>query len=560
MTRQWLTDAINNSYLPVIRKLKDTPQGHKETSNLLQHMRNDWGQHHGLSTLKQQQGCMDQVRRAIKDALGEDHWSLGIIKFSREEYIELNNQKQKRVAQRNEAVQQINNPDEIVATAVRLLDSPEWADVAAGLAVLTGRRVSELLSTAQFEVKTRWSVVFTGAVKRGNEQGLQFEIPTLTTAERVCKALAKIRRELPQAREMNASAINRTYELAVVRSCQKHFDGLVPTREGRDSLYTHLFRAVYATIATFWYCPPSVNETEFKAAIQGHYQILDEQNPELRRSLTASRHYADYEISDRVVAQHNGKRKGIKLGQGGIEAIEMFKDAMVNAGKALSRGKKKTPSSVRMWREDKARLETIFDRMGLDGNGKQEDRMRSLLEWVEALWTAAENGEQELEGVAKSAVVPERVMPPEPEPTTDPLREDLKELISILKGLAPALVPVAPTSTQRATPAAIPDVQPISVKKERKNSTKPETIKRVNQAIDAIINYNNAPERLHDQKWAITINALKSWVSSAPTIMEVLDERKSEIDHHHHRHQIDPSKHNYRHRGKRKIEDVIIID
>jgi hypothetical protein len=84
-----------------------------------------------------------------------------------------------------------------------------------------------------------------------------------------------------------------------------------------------LFRAVYASIASFWYCPPSVNETEFRAAIQGHFQILDEHNPELRRSLSASRHYA----GDRIVELHKGKRKGIKLGHGDIVPIEMFQNA-----------------------------------------------------------------------------------------------------------------------------------------------------------------------------------------------------------------------------------------
>jgi hypothetical protein len=108
-------------------------------------------------------------------------------------------------------------PDAIVAMAVRLLDLPEWAEVVAGLAVLTGRWVSELLATAQFEPKSLWSVIFRGALKRGNEQGLQFEIPTLTTAQRVCRALDMIRRELPQAKVMSVDKINQSYELAVVR-------------------------------------------------------------------------------------------------------------------------------------------------------------------------------------------------------------------------------------------------------------------------------------------------------------------------------------------------------
>jgi hypothetical protein len=65
----------------------------------------------------------------------------------------------------------------------------------------------------------------------------------------------------------------------------------------------------------------------------------------------------------------------------------------------------------------------------------------------------------------------------------------------------------------------------------------------VNQAIDAVMTYNNASDRTHDERWAITINALKSWVSSAPNIIELLETRREEVDQHHQKHQIEPEKH-----------------
>jgi hypothetical protein len=287
--RAWLSDLIDNDYLPAIALLSDSPQGRAKAQQLAARMRQEWSDR-GAQALNQQQSLMDQTRRAIKDQLGEDHFSLDYIKFSTEEYTQLNDEKQRSVSERNEDLKQLHNPDGIVATAVRLLESPEWAEVAAALAVLTGRRSSELLSTAKFEPKTRWSVVFTGALKRGGEpQTLSFEIPTLTTSEKVCKALAKIRRELPETQELPAKEVNARFGSAVAAACDRHFADLVPPRAG-GNLYTHLFRAVYATIATFWYCPPRVDPVEFRAAIQGHYAVLDEHNPELRRSLAASRH------------------------------------------------------------------------------------------------------------------------------------------------------------------------------------------------------------------------------------------------------------------------------
>jgi hypothetical protein len=98
---------------------------------------------------------------------------------------------------------------------------------------------------------------------------------------------------------------------------------LVPNRDGRDNLFTHLFRSVYAAIATFWYAPPTVDASEYKAAIQGHYAFLDAAEGALKRSLAASRHYNDYKIGDR--AGNIDGRQGIKLDYGGIEVIEVFK-------------------------------------------------------------------------------------------------------------------------------------------------------------------------------------------------------------------------------------------
>ena len=72
-----------------------------------------------------------------------------------------------------------------------------------------------------------------------------------------------------------------------------------PARERKDdALYLHLFRAVYATIAVHWFCPPRVNRMVFKAEIQGHRRVLEAPTRAMRRSYTAARHYDDYQIAD----------------------------------------------------------------------------------------------------------------------------------------------------------------------------------------------------------------------------------------------------------------------
>jgi Telomere resolvase len=389
--RSWLTELINTSYLPEIARLQDTPQGRSKVDQLARSLRRDW-EERGFTTLARQQGLMDQTRRILKDYLGEEHFCLDLIRFTTAEYTQINQLKQERVQERNEAVQFLDNPDAIVSQAVHMLESPEWAMVAAGLSLLTGRRSSELLSTARFELVSKWSIKFTGALKRRQEiQTLQFEIPTLTTAERVCIALAKIRQALPESAQLSTAMVNSRYGQAVIRACNQGFAELIPRREGRDSLYTHLFRSIYATIATFWYCPPRVNATEFKAAIQGHYGILEAENSELRRSLAASRHYSDFEISDRVIALYNGQRQGVKLGFGGVVPISIFQQAweagnLAETGEAeddiAPGGERKQATTLRVWQQDKPRLLSLLSRIGVT-EGRQQDRLAELLGWVE---------------------------------------------------------------------------------------------------------------------------------------------------------------------------------
>jgi hypothetical protein len=163
----------------------------------------------------------------------------------------------------------------------------------------------------------------------------------------------------------------------------------------------------------------------------------------------------------------------------------------------------------------------------------------------------------------------------EPLPSTDPIQSHpiqaqpvdthttLEQKFDRLVDVLESFVQVQLQKQQPATPAT-------GSRKEERSSDRPasptatrtsssQNTDRLNLVIDAIFSYNNQPERLHDEKWAITINALKAFVKSQPKVMQVLESRKEEIEQHHLHHQINPSTHNYRHRGKRRIEEIIIV-
>ena len=280
----------------------------------------------GLGSPSQQKDYLSDVRNAIK-VLDPNHPALLVVDFDKQTWTEINNRNSDRIAERTTKF--IDNPDAIVQRATVLLGSYTWSEIAAGLAVVTGRRCTEIIKTAKFEYKSKYSVRFTGSLKR-KEEPLEciFEIPTLCEAELVIKAITSLKEKLGgEVNNLSKRQVSRRYGTSVAKMCDRYFDELVPPRDDKDNLYTHLFRAVYATIAAYWYCPPTIPEMEFRAAIQGHYQILDEKNPKLRRSLAAVRNYFDYKIAD---GQGNiDGRLGIKLGLADVEVIEQFKHSYI---------------------------------------------------------------------------------------------------------------------------------------------------------------------------------------------------------------------------------------
>jgi Telomere resolvase len=318
--KKWLTSLLN-LYLPMVEHLANDQAGTEAAAAAALWMKQQWVAR-GLDRIEQQRNPMTETRNFLKEKLGEGHVSLISMNFTTEQWRQINNVSSDRVETRNENQKLITNAQAIVDRAVELIESHDWAEIAAGLAVLVGRRVTEVLSTMQLEFVTEYSVQFTGALKRrGEPVELSFEIPTLCPAELVLRALTKLR-GFVDTTGMNPGEVNAHYGAAVIRAGDKHFHDLIPLREGRDSLYTHLYRTIYAVIATHWYCPPGVTAMTFKAQVQGHFQVLEAPTDEIRRSYAASRHYDDYAIGTEQ-GELDG-RHGIKLGLPGVRILGAF--------------------------------------------------------------------------------------------------------------------------------------------------------------------------------------------------------------------------------------------
>ena len=389
--RRWLKTLYDNQYFPAVAPLGDTPQDQQISQQWADWMKQQWHDH-GLTELKQQRNLMTEVRQALKQQLGEDHRALEAMNFTRDEWIQINVSINDTVAARNEQQGLIEQPDAIVDRAKMLLDSQEWAEVAAGLAVVTGRRCTELLQTAEFTYESPYSVWFTGALKRRKEaMELRFEIPTLAPAKQVIAALRQLRKTM-DTKGLDLETINRKFSPPVAKACDRYFTALVPQRAGRGNLYTHLFRTIYARIATHWYAPPAIADIEYMAAIQGHFLVQNEQDPKLRRSLASTRHYNDYKIGD---GQGNiDGRQGVRLRDPGVTVLKIFEAAapqfepepsMELDEPMIRPSKRKSPqrdiSTLRLYQDERDRWMEVLDHF--EPRGTQQEKMSVVLKWLE---------------------------------------------------------------------------------------------------------------------------------------------------------------------------------
>ena len=265
----WLVDYLN-ARLPELEGLRDTPKGLEKARSwfkaLLKYFRR-----RQLKTPRQQKNHVVDVRNAIRSRFGEDHPALKVVGFDEDTWTQINKPIHDRVEDRNQNTRFLKDPDAIVQRAETLLSSKTstWADLAVGLGVATGRRISELLGyRTKLEQKTNYSVLFTGQLKSRGDL-FTFEIPTLCSTQKVLEAWKSLRFMLG-SEQLDPQIINLRYGRQCKEAANKHFADLVPPRHGDDDLYMHLFRAIYATIAVFYFCPPRVNDTLFKAEIQGH--------------------------------------------------------------------------------------------------------------------------------------------------------------------------------------------------------------------------------------------------------------------------------------------------
>jgi hypothetical protein len=112
----------------------------------------------------------------------------------------------------------------------------------------------------------------------------------------------------------------------MVRQAAYHcFGDLVPLRpDGTQDLYRSLTRGVYLGLSTAYYCPAQVDELLYMATVKGYRRVLEAPSEEERLTLAIAASFLEYVLLD---AQGTcDRRKGIRLGESGIEVLEVFQE------------------------------------------------------------------------------------------------------------------------------------------------------------------------------------------------------------------------------------------
>lgn len=234
---------------------------------------------------------VSRTRGAVKAALGEDHPSADYFKLTKEEYEGMRTEYAETVTERQLNPTRIKNWQAFIDRSVDLINSDKYVDVAIGLALLTGRRIFELVGQSYTDLspaplngdpaaKSRYHVLFKGQAKtkesEGNRSESAYKIPVLADAKVVISAFRRLREDLaPHLVGKTSQELNAAISKYLGKRFSEKYSDLWP--EGYKASLRDL-RALYAEISSRVFNKTGTNEevqkpNRFYASILGHSHL-----------------------------------------------------------------------------------------------------------------------------------------------------------------------------------------------------------------------------------------------------------------------------------------------
>jgi integrase len=133
---------------------------------------------------------------------------------------------------------------DVIKKAIELLDSKNYSNLALGLMLLTGRRMSEILFNGNFEYISDDRILFSGQLKTRESPTAKtypFPIPVLYDAKKIIEAVARLRC-MPSVAELKDVKSCNSKADTIGKACKTHFKNLIKDCIPKD------LRAAYAQI------------------------------------------------------------------------------------------------------------------------------------------------------------------------------------------------------------------------------------------------------------------------------------------------------------------------
>jgi uncharacterized protein (DUF1778 family) len=475
-----------------------------------------------------------------------EHIGLHVCNLPEEEWVHMNAVSQGQV--QNREVKLIEEPELVVEVGRALLSSEDWAEIVVGLALCTGRRLAEILVTGSFTEATDYTVIFAGQLKTKERTMVPYEIPTLAPASLVLSAVERVRGMLDLA-GIDEKQVSRVYGKQVNEAAERRLSLLILARTSRQTLFAHVFRSIYPTIACFWFQPPWVQEIGYRAHILGHWYIVSPQvqagdteaKVEQRRyNYATEAHYFDYKIGD----GHGGidGRVGIKLGEPDVQILTVFQKP---AEDLLPKGaeERKNVMDAHKKRHTLASMPVALgERLDVIGQRISPPPKRALKrsETIQMLADAFEGGKsrEEREG---TATIPAWTL------ASLPVDEETKKLLQ--EGMSVSGVQEVVTFLVNA---GLKEAKQVLGQQKRREQSLYESLptsdlsriklpeateERLRRAVYTVMQWNETHGEL--ERWYLNIATLQNLVGGRkPMIKAHLEAHRAEIEEHH--QQFDP--------------------
>ncbi|NEP01365.1 MAG: hypothetical protein F6K58_22460 [Symploca sp. SIO2E9] len=222
-----------------------------------------------------------------KEGIVQQHFALLYMKYDHEFHEERKQPTEDKKNEQRRNLSPIKHLDKYQQTIELLLDSWDYRELAVGLIAATGRRMSEILSTGNFNQIGQFEADFEGQLKAKGEER-KYSAFTLVESAKVVDGVLRLRRmhEIKEMKHWNLAEIDSGKNSTVNSQVKKYFGELIEPPHGEKDLSSKNLRAAYAAIAIYLFCPSNHSESLFIKERLGHAS-----------DATAS-NYEDYQVVD----------------------------------------------------------------------------------------------------------------------------------------------------------------------------------------------------------------------------------------------------------------------